>query len=522
MAITNLNQYYQSKGQSLPTVGARQGVATQAGISGYTGTTPQNDSLLKFLSSNPSATSQNPSLGSPAAQTYMQGLNQSNSPSPANPTIPSAPVETPKDTAQSTYLKYLTGAFNPEKTASAFTDLTNAKTKLADIQSEEEAKNLSGRRDYERLLDAPGGTVSGARESAALSSRRTNSELADLSVRESAAARSANVASDVYNAYISAGKSAAEAEAAANKATADKTQQDFENKYKNDSLSLQRDSQNKPISVSEGNTVFDPVTGKAIFTAPAKVDPNAALDNKYKQAQIANIYSQIEERNKSDGINSDPSQTIAYAQQYASTGMIPVGLPKGTLGTVAQYAKELPKDDGTIVDRNTGIKSPKVSSTQMDGMSALLDLTHKLDEAKDKFSKLDTGILAGTAKTLVYTKAQQQYDDLKGEIVDLLARARSGAALTKEEVDTYSKKLPGRFNDALFLGGKGLTSIEDLKSSIEGKLKTNLSSNNLSVFGYSKVIGPDGKQYTVGQILSGADGKQGRVNPDGTITIIQQ
>lgn len=49
----NLYEYYQSKGQALPTVQARQSVAQQAGITGYTGTASQNQQLLGYLTSQP-------------------------------------------------------------------------------------------------------------------------------------------------------------------------------------------------------------------------------------------------------------------------------------------------------------------------------------------------------------------------------------------------------------------------------------------------------------------------------------
>lgn len=52
MAISTLNEYYQSKGQALPSVSERQGVAAQAGIQNYTGTAQQNTQLLGSLMSN--------------------------------------------------------------------------------------------------------------------------------------------------------------------------------------------------------------------------------------------------------------------------------------------------------------------------------------------------------------------------------------------------------------------------------------------------------------------------------------
>jgi hypothetical protein len=56
MKPTTLSEYYSSQGQSLPSVSARQGLASQAGIQGYTGTAQQNTQLLGFLSKNQGAT----------------------------------------------------------------------------------------------------------------------------------------------------------------------------------------------------------------------------------------------------------------------------------------------------------------------------------------------------------------------------------------------------------------------------------------------------------------------------------
>jgi len=127
----------------------------------------------------------------------------------------------PPKTQESPYLTYLKSMFDPESLKTANTKMTEDYERLAGIQNESEAKELQARRLYEETLDRIGGTVEGARESAALSARRSNSELADLALRESAAARTAGVSKDIYNQMIGAGKSVYEAEIA--QAEADKT-----------------------------------------------------------------------------------------------------------------------------------------------------------------------------------------------------------------------------------------------------------------------------------------------------------
>lgn len=241
------------------------------------------------------------------------------------------------------------------------------------------------------------------------------------------------------------------------------------------------------------------------------------LDDQMKMLQIQKLQKELSGGGGS-GINETPENIIAYAQQYASTGLIPTGLPKGTFGLVSQVAKDLPKVDGTIVDNNTGIKSSKLSSAQADGFASLKDLTIKIDQAKELFDKIHTGFLSGLWGSAFPSTERQQYNTLRSEIVDLLARARSGAALTVDEVAEYSKKLPSNFNKSFWVGQSGDTLLSGLKSSIDGKLDTGLKSQGLSMYGFSSINIGD-KVFKVGDIID-VNGSQGRINPDGTITPI--
>ena len=241
------------------------------------------------------------------------------------------------------------------------------------------------------------------------------------------------------------------------------------------------------------------------------------FDNNIKLAQLA--IDQAKLRNDTASV-ADPAQILAYAQQYASDGKIPTGLPKGTFGIVSQVAREMPKPDGTLVSNTTGIAPGGLSATQVDGIVALRDLQTKLDDAKTLFDSYNHGILAGAKNAIAPSTQSQQYNDLRGEIVDLLARARTGAAINASEEATYLKKLPGNFNKSLFFGASGDTKISDLKSSLSGKLNTTLQTHNLSIYGYS-TVNLGGQNYVVGSIVTNDKGQQGRVNPDGSITIIQ-
>lgn len=95
---------------------------------------------------------------------------------------------------------------------------TKAQQRLADIQSRNEAQSVFARQQYENTLDKSGGLKSGAEQAAQVGARRNSASAAYGAVEESAAARSALVAQNTYQAYIDAGKSVYEAETAADKA----------------------------------------------------------------------------------------------------------------------------------------------------------------------------------------------------------------------------------------------------------------------------------------------------------------
>ncbi len=267
-------------------------------------------------------------------------------------------------------------------------------------------------------------------------------------------------------------------------------------------------------SAEEAARIASPILGTKFADDKAQQQ----FENNIKLAQLA--IDQAKLKNDAGAASADPATLLAYAQQYAATGQIPTGIPKGSFGIISQIGKELPKADGTLVSSVTGIAPNTLSATQTDGIVALRDLQKKLDDAKVLFNSYNHGILAGIKNAVLPSVTSQQYNNLRGEIVDLLARARSGAALTANEEATYLKKLPGNFSNSLFLGSSGNTQIDSLQSSITGKLNTALQTNNLAIYGYSTVnIG--GQQFVVGQTVTNSNGQTGRVNADGTITLTQ-
>lgn len=245
-------------------------------------------------------------------------------------------------------------------------------------------------------------------------------------------------------------------------------------------------------------------------------DPTKALDIRKTQLEIEKIKKDLNDK----GISEDPANILAYAQQYASTGKIPTGIPKGTFGVISETAKSLPKAQGTLIDRTTGVTPSTLSATQIDGITALYDISKKIEDL-EKLNKERVGGLVGAAfGKLTGSGDQLRYLEARKEIIDLLARARTGAALTASEEKFYTDQLPGRVGEAFIVGADPKIKIASFKKKINESLATKLSVNNASIYGYSKVK-ISGKDYTIGDIVTNADGQAGRVNSDGTITLIE-
>lgn len=247
-----------------------------------------------------------------------------------------------------------------------------------------------------------------------------------------------------------------------------------------------------------------------------------ALDDKYKNAQIDNIYSEIAKRN-ADAVTAagiDPVTAAAYAAQYASTGNIPNGVTSKTFGVISQIAKEAPKQPGEIVSNATGIKTDQIPSPQQEDYGRLYNIINMTAKLKELDKQRIGGVVGGSLGKVFGSDVQGEYLTLRKSITDEISRMQTGAALTDSEQQFYTSYLPGRFSEALFLGQNSESKISNFEETMNDKLKNSLANNGLSIYGYSKVnLG--GKDYTVGEIIKGPNGESGRVNPDGTITLIK-
>ena len=241
--------------------------------------------------------------------------------------------------------------------------------------------------------------------------------------------------------------------------------------------------------------------------------------------------------------NSQPTgDDIAYARQYAATGKVPSGLSSAgvSFGDIAELASDLPKQDGTLVDINTNVASGNLSSADNASFDALYnaintDLPLMMEaftqmNTVSTFGELDennvpvetsfgTGVVGGIQNTINPSEASTRFDTIKADFTAKLVLARSGAAATEEEVNRYLALVPSRFNTPLGIGKEGDVQLSALENQMTSALDDKLNTRGLSIYGYSTVEA-GGESYTVGEIITSEYGQQGRVNPDGSITLI--
>ena len=150
-----------------------------------------------------------------------------------------------------------------------------------------------------------------------------------------------------------------------------------------------------------------------------------------------------------------------------------------------------------------------MSSTQEDAITATYNLVTNLLPALQDAYKIRSANL-------------QHYNDLRTQFLNQLLLANSGKVVSDKELQRYQSLLPSTYSNTLFTFGRnGDTQLNDILNNLKGTLNNSLSSNGLSIYGYSTVkVG--NQEYKVGDVVVNSEGQSGRVNPDGTVTIINE
>lgn len=229
---------------------------------------------------------------------------------------------------------------------------------------------------------------------------------------------------------------------------------------------------------------------------------------------------------------------MALAADYASNGQLPSSssLPKGiTVGQVAEMARSMPKPDGAIVSLNTGVVSDNLSASEREGITAMNEIVNDTlpelmrlwgetqDFSWNPISGVtgETGLVGGIKSSILPSDDMTRYLQTRDEFLSKLLVARSGAAVTEQEYQRYLALVPGQFNQPLGFGRSGEVLLDNLDDLMVTNFDNFLSSNQLSVYGYSTVdLGEQLGTYTVGETIENEYGQQGFVQPDGSVTLI--
>lgn len=275
------------------------------------------------------------SLATPAAQNYISGMTAPTSPGmsieeyqkaiankgqntqagvnePASggtatnaPTTQTSTTPDPMASYRKTFDDYLT-SLSPSK------EIGNASKALADVQSDIFGKQLSSRRQYEAALDQSGGTVSGAQSAAALTSRRNNSELADLAVQQNALANNLQALTASQAPAGEIAKARLDYEKFLTQTGLDQSRYDAEQKAK----------ANEPFNLSEGEARYDAqgnvIASRAKTYAPSAYSstngeiPNSALGSQAPYTKLT-----ASQKTMADASNNILDSLTNYRGLYA-------------------------------------------------------------------------------------------------------------------------------------------------------------------------------------------------------------
>lgn len=253
-----------------------------------------------------------------------------------------------------------------------------------------------------------------------------------------------------------------------------------------------------------------------------------SVDDKIKAAQLTKINAEVAKIIGESGGNTEDLK--AYAAQYATSGTLPSpsALKEAGIsaGQVAQFAKELPKEDGEIVSAKTGVKDTKVPTAEQGDFGKLYNIVKNAEKLKELDKKRIGGVVAGGLGFVFGSQAQGEYLTIRKAIVDDISRMQSGAALTLAEQVFYEDYLPGRNSESFGFGQNSDKKIENFANVMNDRLKSGLANNGLLINGYSQVKLPNEavkaigrNQATVGEVVE-IGGVRYRVLPDGNLTDI--
>lgn len=247
------------------------------------------------------------------------------------------------------------------------TAFDKANKRLAEIQNEEDQANLNTRRDYTRELDTSGRYQSANEQAASVGLRRNNSNLADIALRELAAARTAGVAQQTLEQRMSRMQATRTASLEASKFALERADKALENATKESTTS------SSGFTLQPGETRYDskgnvvasggpkPMTQAQETAAIAKTDKEEASQQSATQSiGIVNNLLAGDAYKGITGIGQNPfnafglSNASSLNQYNQLQGLLKLGI-RGLLkgqGAVSDYEGRVLGQAATALGRN--------------------------------------------------------------------------------------------------------------------------------------------------------------------------
>lgn len=174
----------------------------------------------------------------------------------------------------------------------------------------------------------------------------------------------------------------------------------------------------------------------------------------------------------------------AVAMQYIKDGSINTTIYKElqsqgyNLADVQKIARDS-QSKGSVVDKNTGGKTTMSSETmkRVNGMRFINQQLEKLKSISDE--------VGNSSWRRMGSKTKAEYNKIYDNVVDKLARLRTGAALTADEETYYKTLLPGFHTTNHVYGASRSDYLQTMINTFKEDINNNLETNNAVLVGYN-------------------------------------
>ena len=223
---------------------------------------------------------------------------------------------------------------------------------------------------------------------------------------------------------------------------------------------------------------------------------------------------------------------LSFAREYADTGKMPSGVPDRKRSVIENLALQIPKNPGQVVSSTTGVTPRNITPSQAQDYGTNLNLIESVNELIGLAMDIPR-----TAPGRVLTRATpsgreriREYQNRRNEILRELRRRDYGARPSEWTIAEIEARLPsvgGMEREGFFSwipatgefgavsNRKAIEKLEETQRFMESTLNSQLSSQGLSMYGFTQVNTEQGT-FTVGDIVATNEGRRFIVNVDGS------